>query len=1186
MIGGVVPVSSQKVSHLSFFKLDAHGVSAALPPLALQYADFAVWQRAWLAEGTRETHLAWWRDQLTGAPEFLSLPTDRPRPPVQTFHGASHTLTLAPTLSQGVRALSRQQGVTLFTTILAAFQVLLMRESGEYDLVVGVPVANRTRVELEPLIGMFVNTLAIRSKLQDAEGDAISVAALLAQVQQTMLEAQRYQDVPFEQVVEALQPTRSLSHTPLFQVMCNLLYVSDVGLHLPDVNIEVIEADYPIAKFDLTFTVGDGGDDAVPLTAALEYNTDLFDPATIARMAGHFVTLLAGMVADPTASVATLPMLTEAERHQLVVEWNDTAADCPQDRCIHDLFAEQVVRTPDAVAVIFEEQQLTYAELNTRANQLAHHLIGLGVGPDVLVGLCVERSLEMVVGLLGILKAGGAYVPLDPSYPTERVAFMVDDSAVPVLLTQTHLLATLPPTSAHVVCLDREESIVATQPETLPASGVQPHHLAYVIYTSGSTGTPKGVMIVQRGLTNYLNWALTAYPVTNGCGSPVQSSLSFDATITSLWTPLLTGKMVVLVPKHGELEVLNALLQADSAFSLVKLTPAHLKGLYLLLSEGANPRGTHAFIVGGEALFGRDVAWWRHAAPQIRMINEYGPTETVVGCCVYEVPTRADFDAAIPIGRPIANTQVYVLDLSLQPIPIGVEGELYIGGAGLARGYLNRPELTAERFIVNPFGPGRLYRTGDRACWRHDGNLEYLGRLDDQVKLRGFRIELGEIETVLSSHPAVQACVVTLREDCPGDPRLVAYMVAHEPDADLRGFLQARLPNYMVPGVFVSLDTLPLTPNGKVDRKALPAPNQQRLGAPFSYPRSPIERQLVQIWEEILRVYPVGIADDFFVLGGHSLLAVRLLACVNHTFGTALPLRTLFTHPTVAQMSTVLDPAMATVLHTSVVAIQPRGSRPAIFCCPGAGGAVVYFHALAQALGFEQPVYGLEARGLDGIAPPHTTVESAAAYQVEALLQQQPTGPYILLGHSFGGLMAFAIAQELLRTGAEIRALIILDGLAPETPAQSLDEVEAVLLYEQLYLESVGSTPRLSAAQLQPLSTEQRLALLHESLMTADLLPQNANLDQTRGIIAVAVTNHSTTYHPATFHPLPIHLILAADEPEVLQHALIDGWSRYGEVHIARTPGTHTNIMYAPQVEHLAQTIATLMQEPTPETRP
>jgi amino acid adenylation domain-containing protein/non-ribosomal peptide synthase protein (TIGR01720 family) len=630
-------------------------------------------------------------------------------------------------------------------------------------------------------------------------------------------------------------------------------------------------------------------------------------------MSRHFQTLLEAIAANPQQPVAELPLLTKAERDQLLVEWNDTQVDYPKDKCLHQLFEEQVEKTPDAVAVVFEDQQLTYREINARANQLAHYLKSLGVKPETLVGICVERSVEMVVGLLGILKAGGAYVPLDPNYPQERLSYMLEDSQLPILLTQQNLLKKLPQRKTQTICMDEDWQNFADHSQDNPYREVKSDNLAYIIYTSGSTGKPKGTMILHSGMVNYLSWCTKTYNVANGEGSTVNSSLGFDATITSLFSPLLVGKMVVLLSEEGEIEALKTALCSNTKFSLVKITPAHLEILNHLLDEEQVNIQTQAFIIGGEALSEKVTSFWKKSAPATRLINEYGPTETVVGCCTYEVGKPSFPRGNIPIGRPIANTQLFILDKHLQVVPIGVTGELYIGGDGLARGYLNCPELTQEKFISNPFlnsKSERLYKTGDLVRYLSDGNIEYLGRIDHQVKIRGFRIELGEIEAALSQHHAVREAVVLAQERLQEGKHLVAYIVIEKQqsvsNSELRRFLKEKLPEYMVPSVFIKLEALPLTPNGKVDCKALLAPATARpeLEKAFVAPSTPVETKLVEIWSQVLGLKQVGIYDNFFELGGDSIISIQVVARANQA-GLQLTPKQLFKHQNIAELAAV-----------------------------------------------------------------------------------------------------------------------------------------------------------------------------------------------------------------------------------------------------------------------------------------
>ena len=897
-------VLTQEVS--SLYNAFCNGRPSPLQDLLIQYADYAAWQREWLKGDVLEPQLSYWREQLEGAPTLLELPTDRARPSVQTYRGATERLTLSSTLTRRLKTLCLREGVTQFMTLLSAFQVLLYRYSGQTDFVIGTVIANRTRSETEGLIGCFFNSLALRS---DLSGDP-SIRELLSRVRDSALGAYAHQDMPFEKLIDELRLERSLSNSPLFQVMFVLQNAPSVDWNLDGLQIEPIACEGPTAKFDLMICITE--DDGKQLIS-LEYSTDLFDAEQMERLLGHYQTLLSGMVDDPNQPVSRLPLLTQPECDQLLVRWNDTACEYPRTRCVHELFELQAERTPEAPALVFGGEDLTFAQLNHRSNQLARYLQKLGVGPDVLVGLCVERSVEMVVGLLGILKAGGAYVPLDPSYPAERLAFMLADARPAVLLTVQRLRQQEDSASLETVCLDADWERIASEGTGNPINSATADNLAYVIYTSGSTGRPKGAMVRHGGLTNYLSWAISAYDVACGQGSPLHSSLSFDLTVTSLFPALLSGGCVELLAEADGVEALGHALSDHPDFSLVKITPAHLELLSLTLPSEQASGATRSFIIGGEALFGEQLSFWREHAAKTRLINEYGPTETVVGCCVYECGSDSELGSgAVPIGRPIANTRLYVLDGSLRPTPLGVAGELYIGGDGLGRGYLNRADLTAERFVPDPYStePGaRLYKTGDLVKYLKDGNLEYLGRLDHQVKIRGFRIELGEIESALLALAGVREAVVLAREDTPGSSRLVAYVTRCNEAvsaAVLREHIKNQLPAYMVPSAFVFLEALPLTPNGKLDRKALPSPDASRsdLQDAYTAPVTEVEQSLADIWSKVLRLEKVGIHDNFFELGGDSILSIQIISRANQA-GLCLTPRQIFEHQTIALLAAV-----------------------------------------------------------------------------------------------------------------------------------------------------------------------------------------------------------------------------------------------------------------------------------------
>ncbi|BAY99585.1 amino acid adenylation domain protein [Tolypothrix tenuis PCC 7101] len=881
------------------------GKPSVLPELPIQYANYAVWQRQWLQGEVLTTHLEYWKQQLGDNLPVLELPTDRSRPHVQSYRGAVQSFQLPQDVTVDLKNLSQQEGCTLFMTLLAAFKVLLYRYTGNGDIVVGSPIANRDRSEIEGLIGFFVNTLVLRTNLSDNP----TFRELLGRVREVTLGAYDHQDLPFDLLVEELKPQRDLSHTPLFQVMFVLQNAPMSAVELSGLTLQTLPSETSTAKFDLTLLMEETESG---IRGGLEYNTDLFDAATITRMGEHLQTLLAGIVANPDQQIAQLPLLTANEQHQLLA-WNHTQAEYSFNKCIHELFEKQVEKTPDAVAVIFADQQLTYRQLNSKANQLANYLQNLGVGSDSLVGICVERSLEMVVGLLGVLKAGGAYVPLDPAYPVERLAFMLADADVSVLLTQKHLQDILPQTEAQIVCLNQDWNIIAQHSSETPNSQVQPQNLAYVIYTSGSTGQPKGVMIPHRAICNHMLWMQSEFPLTASDRVLQKTPFSFDASVWEFYAPLLAGGCLILAQPGGHQDNAYLLdLITQQQVSIVQFVPSQLRSL-LAEPKIYNCHSLRRVFCGGEILASDLQESFFSILPSIELCNLYGPTEATIDTTYWRCQPGYEQNV-VPIGKAIANTQVYILDSYLQPVPIGVPGEIYITGAGLARGYLNRPDLTDEKFIPNPFLPGtKLYKTGDLACYLPDGNIEFIERIDGQVKLRGFRIELGEIESQLTKHLQVKQAVVLVWEDVPGEKRLVAYIIPSQEQSptvsELRSFLKQTLPDYMVPSIFITLNTLSFLPNGKVDRKALPAPDTARpdLQALFATPRTPVEETLVQIWSEVLRLENVGINDNFFELGGDSILSLQMIAKANQA-GLQLTPKQIFEYQTIADLALVAVP--------------------------------------------------------------------------------------------------------------------------------------------------------------------------------------------------------------------------------------------------------------------------------------
>lgn len=1054
------------------------GKPSPLSELPIQYVDFAQWQRQWLQGSVLESQLNYWKQQLGGTLPVLQLPTDYPRPSVQSYRGSVQRKMLPEPLANSLKTLSKQSGCTLSMTLLAAFKVLLYRYSGQDDLIVGMPIAGRNQVEVEELIGFFVNTVALRSSLAGNP----TFREVLYRVREVSLEAYANQDVSLEKLIEELKPNRDPSRPALFQVMfaMNSPWTNGSTRELPGMTIASTfgYVHNSTSKFDLTLVVRDT---SKGVQVSVEYSTDLFATDSIARMLAHFQILLEGIVINPDQAIATLPLLTPDETHKLLEKWNATQLSYPETACIHQLIEAQVVKTPDATAVYACDRQLTYQELNEKANQLAHYLRSLGVAPDVPVALCVERSLEMVVGMIGILKAGGAYIPVDPTYPHERRAYMLGDAQPPIILTEAGLIPFLPEHNAQVVALDLDWEKISQHSSDNLASLTTSSNLAYIIYTSGSTGNPKGVTIAHQSMVNHSTAIIPLFELTKSDRVLQFSNISFDIIIEELFPSLICGATVVLRDRESHTSI-SRFLQFIQQYhiTLLNIPTAFwhelVNGLSVL--KQSLPASLRLIVVGGEkASRSAYLNWVSLVGDYPRWLNAYGPTETTVTATVFDparCPQTIQQQSEIPIGRPIANLQTYVLDRNLQPVAIGLPGELYIGGVGLSQGYLNRPDLTADRFILNPFSENpesRLYKTGDVVRYLPDGNLQFVGRADYQVKIRGFRIEPAEIETVLEQHSAVHQSVICERENASGNKYLVAYLVSHSNQTpsieDLRQFVKQKLPEYMVPATFVFLDALPMTPNGKVDRHALPTsdePNQKNTELFITF-HNEVERQLTQIWEAVLGVQSISIKDNFFDLGGHSLLAVRMFAQIEKTFGKSLPLATLFKAPTIEQLATVLPQEEKVAPWSPLVEIQTGGSKPPLFCIHGGGFNVLIYRDLAINLGTDRSVYGLQARGLDGNNEPLCNrIEDIAADYIKQIQTVQPEGPYFLAGLSSGGNIALEMAQQLHAQGQKVALLALFDSyglnsikLLPPVP-RLLSSLSYALRY---------SVPRLAGKLLQ-----------------------------------------------------------------------------------------------------------------------
>lgn len=997
----------------SLYETFSTGRPSSLPELSVQYSDFAAWQRQRLQGEVLDQQLSFWKHEINGLSK-LQLPLDRSRPPVQSFVAGTHSFQLPRDLTESLLSLSRQQDSPLSMVLLSAFYALLHRYTGQNDIVLGVPADNRTHQEIDGLIGFLENSLVIRI---DTSGNPV-FRELLSRVKIKLLAAYAHQDLPFEKLVSELQSDRDLSHSPLYQVMFSFSHEPDFSLHMSGLQTTALKTDITRTRFDLSIHLTDDMDG---LKGTFEFNSDLFNKATIGRMAGHYQRMLEGIVVDPDQRLSELPLLTEAEQHQLLVQWNDTATDYPRDRFIHELFEEQAEKTPEATAVVFEDQHLTYGELNAKAGRLAVYLKKQGVGPDVLVGICVERGLDMFIGILGILKAGGAYLPLDPSFPHDRLAIMIEDADPKIVLTQHTLQESLPSYDYQSICLD---SVDMNVEEEMPLLPVEQPNLAYLIYTSGSTGKPKGVQIPHRAVVNLLISMRNLLGITKADTLLAVTTLSFDMSVPDLFLPLITGASIVIARRDvaADGEQLSELL-TKTGTTVMQATPVTWQ---MLIQSGWKGSETLKVLIGGETLS-------KALAEQLMvrsgsLWNLYGPTETTV----WSSGAKITAGYPITIGRPLANTQVYILDQYQKMVPIGVSGEICIGGDGLSPGYLNRPELTAEKFIPDPFSGNtgsRLYRTGDLARYLPDGNIEHLGRMDFQVKIRGFRIELGEIEALLKLQSAVRDAVVVTREDTPGDKRLVAYVLPHDSSQmrtdDLRSYLMEKLPNFMVPSAFVIVASFPLTLNAKVDRKALPAPDKatQQSGREFVPPDTKIERELKKIWESSLNLETIGVTDNFFELGGHSLLAVRLVSEIRKSLGIKIPVIAMFQFPTIRQLAGIIRKEGGAERSSSLIPIRPDGTRTPFFWIHGQDSDAT----LPKYLDTDQPLYGLVHQGMDGAPVRYQTVEEIAAHYLREIRTVHPKGPYYLGGYCFGGLIALEIAHQLSKQEDTAPLLFLLD---------------------------------------------------------------------------------------------------------------------------------------------------------------
>jgi amino acid adenylation domain-containing protein len=1142
------------------------GKEPSLPALPVRFTDYALWQRKWLSGETLEAYIDHWKNILAGDLPVLEIPTDRPRPAVQSYRGARYFFQLPRNLSTQVKDFCQKERMTKFHLLMAAYAVMLMRYSGQEDIILGCPFANRSRAELDGLVGLFVNTLPIRLNL---EGNPV-VREFLNQVRTVMLDAITWQAAPFEALVSEISPQRDLSRTPVFQVVINLRNVPKRQAEIEGLQIENIPRENAPSPFDLSLEFDEGNDGT--LEASIQYNVDLYDENSIIHLVSHYQNLLGDLLKKADHPMADLEMLTQSEQQRILIDWNDLKADFPQV-CVHDLISEQAEKNGEALAVECNGNALTYSELEKKANQLAHYLTANGVEAGARLGIYLPRSEKSIIALLAVLKAGAAYVPLDQTFPKERIAYMVEDSQPAAIITLFHLINQLPG-QVRKICLDTESNSIDACENAKPVSTINNDSLVYIIYTSGSTGRPKGAMNIHKGIVNYLTYMKRKHQFSSADRIVQLTSLSFDVSAFEIFNTLTCGGTLYVMDdaQMRDPEYINARMIATQA-TYISCVPTMLRALCKSALAGER-RGNNLRLIlpAGEVLRQADVELARKAfGDSVMLVNQYGPTECSIIHTSYVVPSALPNGMQIvPIGKPVDNARAYVLDEYLHPVPPGAKGELFIGGVGVGTGYWNQPDLTAERFLPDPFWlGGKIYRSGDVVRQLPDGTICYLGRSDDQVKIRGYRVELGEIEAVMNEFPGVKDAAVALwREN--GMETLAAYISmlegAQGPVLDnLNTHLKERLPFYMLPTSITIMKELPLTPSRKIDRHALPRPESGVSTNHYLAPRNETETKLVSIWEEILGMEHIGIRDNFFELGGHSLLAVRLFTRIQEEFGQSLPLMLLFQNGTVEATAEALTGEVISNHPQGIIPIQPKGSEFPIFMI----SAGLYMRDLALALGSARPVYSLNSSE-NGEVVYRISVQETAKIYYHNLVNFYPHGPYLLLGHSAHGFFTLELARLLIQNGHNVAFLGLLDTYPPGYKRQA-NLIERLKVYSDNFRDKNfpeilqyfrGSIRRFTTRWLSRAGMEARMIERFEN---------KGQVKEVRNLLL-------GTYKPEAFDG-KVTIFTATHRPQFMKRDPMEQWAHIisGQLEFVPVPGDHMTALQPPNVALLAGIIEKLL---------